>query len=106
MAPKDAQLRLNTSNRSRNIGGSKLNLYIAALNRLEANIGHTLKHLESSTVRTREHQTFGETTLANMSLASLDDSIKMRCRNLQATLNAIEREKIAAQIELGIALSA
>ena len=99
-------MRLDTTIPSENLRAVRLKDYIAVLDRMTADTCQKLTELESGILRERERLRLEHSNFSDIRLSRFDLSMAGRCQNLRATLEAIEREGVRAQKELGVVLQA
>lgn len=97
-------MRGDTPGKSQGSRIKAIEFRILELDTLRADVTKRLAELETAVARKREAQRTRENTLENMSRSAVDHAMETRCRNLRETLNTIQRARLAAQIDLAIAL--
>ena len=90
-------------NSPRAFRAAQLRNCIAALDLLTTKTQQMLADLEPYVEDRPEPSSPQGTSILQMYVSRIDQSVETRCKNLRATLRAIERERLVAQRELEIA---
>ena len=89
-----------------NFRAARLRNCIAALDLMTAKTQQLLAELEPDAKLEQERPKPERSSILQLYVSRVDDTVERRCENLRATLHAIERERVNAEIELGVALRA